>query len=239
MVNNMFSIHISLFDGQVFSLPIPRKFLPKFVDFTGTINSEGLTFLSNEFYFLNQIRFAMIRCNDFKSLFMLFAHKTVIRESISIKTSFASRELKDCSRVFNHIHIGMNNFLTPEGIELVFGSQQFNTAWMHINNYNVVFNEYHEYCVAHVSQPPTHQPSGFTSVGFSSGGFSGFSGFGGFGGFGGFDTTSRKTNPLNLPPLVPMFPPKGFDIKKPTTPEKKHKAEEELECPGAPKKMCK
>lgn len=264
----MFSIHISLFNGQVFTLPIPRNFLPKFVDFTGTINSEGLTFLSNEFYFLNQIRSGMIRCDDYKELFVLFAHKNVIREAISIKSTFATPEvkLKDCSKIFNHTHIGMNNSLTPEGIELVYKSQQFNQAWIHINNYNVVFNEYHEYCIAHVSQPPIHKPNGFGGFGVSTFGVPTF-GVSTFGSV--FGVPYQKTNQPKLAPLVPLCPPKGFfieepkdsekinvsklksftggdtiDIKNmvetnptnPQTPQKKHTADVELVCPGAPKK---
>lgn len=244
MVNNMFSIQISLFDGQTYTLPILRGFSPKFIDSTGAINSDGIKFLTNEFYFLNQIRSGMVRCTNFKSLFMMFAHKNVIRESITIKTSFASRDLKDCSKIFNHTHIGMNNFLTPEGIELVFGSQQFITSWIHINNYIPVFNEYYDYCVAHVSQPVTHQPSIPTFKGFGSG----------FGS--GFDITSQ-TQPT-LAPLVShptrfiifeepkdsekidttkfIEPTETTKTTKPSTPQKKHKADEELVCPGAPKK---
>ena len=250
MTNNMFSIHISLFDGQSHTLPIPRKFLPCYVDPSGSITAEGLIFLSNQFYFLNQIRSGMVRCTNFKSLIMLFAHKTVIRDSIAIKTSFATREMKDCSKIFNHTHIAMDNFLTPEGIELVFGSQQFNIAWIHVNNYIPVFNEYYEYCLALVSQPSTHQSSGFASIGVS--------GFSGFGGFSGFSVPYQKTNQPKLAPLVPLCPPKGFFIEEPKdsekidvsklkfftggepiepkTPQKKHTADEELVCPGAPKK---
>jgi len=213
MANNMFSIYISFFDGQTHTLPIPRGFSSTFIYPSGTITPEGLTFLSNQFYFLNQIRSGMVRCNDFKSMFMLFAHKSSVRESISIKTPFTTHNLKDCSKIFNHTHIGMNNFLTPEGIELIFGSQQFNTAlipWIHITNYNVVFNEYYEYCVAHVTQPPTSNK------------------FGGFGTvFGGF----AKSNKLEEFDLANFK-----SLTEPTTPQKKHKSDEELECPGAPKK---
>jgi len=171
----MFSIHIFLFNGQSYILPIPYNFLPSFVEMDGIITQEGLTFLSKQFYFLNQICSGKVKCDDFKSFFELFAHKKSIRDVISIKTIFSSYELKDCSKIFNHTHIGDKNFLTPEGIELIFGSNKFEFAWIYINNYNVIFNECYN--------------------------------------------SDYNTEP--------------------TTPNKKHKAHDELVCPCAPKKKSK
>ena len=146
MLNNMFSIIISFYDGHTQTLPIPRSFIPLYINSDGMITYDGIVFLTKQYFFLDEIRSGMVKCNDFKSLIMLFGHKNSIRESISIKTSFSTCNLKDCSKIFNHNHIGMGHFLTPEGIELVFGSQQFNTAWIHIDNYILVFNEFYEYC---------------------------------------------------------------------------------------------
>jgi hypothetical protein len=95
------------------------------------------------------------------------------------------RRLKDCSLIFNHTHIGVNNFLTPEGVELIFGPHHYNNACIYISNYFQVFKEYYEYC-----------SEDFITV----------------------------TLPVTLP------------LPQPVTPERKHKADEELVCPNAPKK---
>lgn len=256
MSANIFTIHISLYNGHTYSIPICRNFLPKFVDSTGYINNEGITFLTNEFYFLNQIRSAMIRCNDFKTLFMLFSHKSSFRDSISFQSQISMRPMNICSRIINHEHIGLNNFLTSEGIELVFGSQQHKNVWIHIQNYSVVFTEYYAYCVSQVLPPPVKQP-GF--------------GFGYTFGASNINTPVGFFN-LSLPVPTPTFvsPFRNSSIEEtndrevinvesdndkmytrnifgtkmtsvstsvPRTPEKKHKSDEELVCPDAPKKV--
>lgn len=159
MFNNMFSIIISFYDGHTQTLPIPRSFIPLYINSNGMITYDGIVFLTNQYFFLDEIRSGMVKCNDYKSLIMLFGHKNLIRESISIKTSFESRYLKDCSKIFNHTHIGMGHFLTPKGFELVFGSNEYNTSWIHIDNHFIVFKEFYEYCQAHVSDTITKQPS--------------------------------------------------------------------------------
>jgi len=165
---------MNLYDDSTYTIPIPHKFVPEFVLPSGIITHEGITFLLNNFYFLNQIRYATIICNDYTTMFMLFGYKNTIRDSIIINTSTTMRRLKDCSYIFNHTHIGINNFLTPEGIELIFGTKYTN-AWIYIINYFQIFKEYHEYCCEDV-------------------------------------------------------------VKLQVTPEKKHKAIEDLVCPCAPKK---
>lgn len=180
MVKSLFLINISLCDGQTFSLPIPRKFVTRYVNPDGSITSEGLAFLTDQFYFSSYIQSGMICCNDLPLLFKLFAHKNAIRESISIRASTLHelREVKlsDCSRIFNSNHIDMNIYLTREGISLVFGSDQYKIAWLYINNYTIVFNEINE-----------------------------------------------------------IYEYQGKSVE-PSTPEKKHKSDEELVCPDAPKK---
>jgi hypothetical protein len=177
-----------------------------FVDSTGYINHEGITFLTNEFYFLNQIRSAIIRCNDFKTLFMLFSHKTSFRNSISFHSQTSMRTMNSCSRIINHTHIGLNNFLTPEGIELVFGTQQHESVWIHIQNYSDVFTDYHAYCSSQTPQPSVKQPNPWFSerrpnvltasdCAFYNSAPAKQPGFG-------FGYTFGPTN-VNLPPLIP------------------------------------
>lgn len=230
MVHNMFSIHINLHDGNTYTIPIPRKFVPEFVLPSGIITPDGITFLLNEFYFLNQIHYAIIKCNDYASMFMLFGHKNIIRDSIVINTINTIRQLKDCSRIFNHTHIGINNFLTPEGVELIFGPQYYNNAWIYISNYFQVFKEYYEYCSEDVSQSDFYLYESFGDTNFSTIKTTQFV----------FFEEPKNTEQIDVNKFKSMC---GNDtiftrsiVMESVTPERKNKADEELVCPIAPKK---
>jgi len=203
----MFSLLITLYDGRNYIFPIFKNFQQKYIDSTGSVTSDGIKYITEKFYFLNQIQKTEVYCNDFKTFFMMFGHKHSIREALTIYTNTKSKKLIDSSRIFNHTHIGTYNYLTPDGVKLVFGSECDEQAWISITNYEIVFNEYYEYCKGYDSQPPTHKPSGFgfgISFGTGTGDFCSF--------------TSCE----------PLFS---------TPPQKKHKADEELICPDAPKKV--
>lgn len=228
----MFIIHITLYDGRSFAIPVMRHLLPSYVQSDGYINVEGIKFLTSQFYFLNQINFAMLRCNDFKSLFMLYAHKQSFRKSITFSSFTKTVKMSDTSKIFNYTFIKKDNMLTPEGCQLVFGPGEFNTtALISITNYNTIYTEYIDYCKACVAPPPVHQPS----FGF------------GFGSsvlvapptpFFGFTPQTSTTQSHKFNGFGNGFGSVNLsDVQgEPSTPTKKHKNEDELVCPDAPKK---
>ena len=150
----MFSLHL-LSSNTTFTIPIPRGFSPAFLYSSGTITPKGLLFLLEQVFFSNEISSGFIKCDDFKLLFELFGHTDNIRDSIWIKTTYTSRELKKCSNNFDHTYIEKDNYLTQEAIKLVV--PEFQTAWLEIINYHKVFLEYYEHCVIRVSRPLTQQ----------------------------------------------------------------------------------
>jgi hypothetical protein len=185
----MFTIKVFLHDNRIYNIPMMRDFLSEYVDPTGIVNPEGIKFLTSQFYFLNQINYAILKCYDYKTLFMLYAYSTSFRDSISFYTLTKTIKLNEVSRIFNHTHISKDNMLTPDGTSLVFGPGIHCNASIRINNYNTIYRNYYAYCYAHTTPPPTHQ-----SI-----------------------TTFQ------------------YNTTFPTTP-KKHKSDEELVCPDAPKK---
>ena len=206
----MFSILISLYDGRSYIFPIFKNFQIRYIDSSGTFTPDGIKYISDKFYFLNQIQKAEVYCDNFKLLLTLFGHKQTIRNALTVYTPNSSKKLIDSSRIFNHTHISTNNYLTPEGVKLVFGTDCNEHAWILISNYQIVFDEYYKYCESYESQPPTHKSSGF-GFGYSLG-------------------CGEISMPLFKNVTTPLF-------KNVNTPQKKHKSEEELICPGAPKKI--